>query len=343
MSDFRSDTVTQPSAGMRRAMAAAEVGDDVLDGDPTVRRLERTAAELLGLEEALFLPSGTMANQVALGAWTRPGDEVLCDAQAHLLSYEGGAGPANFGVQTRGLESAGGALDPSRVQAAIRPEFEHCPRTALIWVEQTHMASGGSLVPLERLGDLARVARAAGLPVHVDGARLFNAVVASGQPAERFAAEADSVAFCLSKGLGAPVGSLLAGPADFCRRARRVRMRLGGWMRQAGFLAAAGLWALEHNVGRLAEDHELAREVARALAAHEGLVPLPVETNIVIAKVAPPLDARELESRLETHGVRTMALDSATLRLVTHMDVGPPDVARLRAALEAVLARASPR
>lgn len=339
-SDFRSDTVTRPSAAMRAAMAEAEVGDDVLDGDPTVGALERYAAEWLGKAGALFVPSGTMANQVAVGAWTRPGDELVVERGAHVVNYEGGAAGALHGVQCVTLEGERGALDPEAVRGALRPANLHLPRTGLLGLEQTHMGSGGRVVPLESLRACAAVARGAGVPVHLDGARLANAVVASGVEAREYAAVADSVSLCLSKGLGAPVGSVVAGDEAFLERARGVRKRLGGWMRQAGVIAAAGLLALRENVERLAEDHALAREVARACDAHPSLSSPPeeVETNLVLVRLAPELgDAAELAARLGERGVKVLPLGPRILRFVTHLDLGPADVARLEEALELVL------
>ena len=340
MSDFRSDTVTRPSPAMREAMAAAEVGDDVLDGDPTVEALQERAAEWLGKERALFVPSGTMANQVALGAWTAPGDELIAEAGAHVLNFEGGAAGFLHGLQTRTLAGVGGALDPEAVKAALQPSSVHCPRTALVCSEQTHMSSGGRVVPLEALQALHQVAYAARVPVHLDGARLANAVLASGVPAREWCATADSVSLCFSKGLGAPVGSVIAGDADFCERALRVRKRLGGWMRQAGILAAAAALALEENVERLAEDHALARKLAEKLDAFDDLScpPERVETNLVLVEVGSSrLDAAQLGEELAERGVRVLPLGERVLRFVTHMDVGEEDLARLDAALLEIL------
>jgi threonine aldolase len=339
-SDFRSDTVTRPSPAMREAMASAEVGDDVLDGDPTVERLQELAAGWLGKEGALFVPSGTMANQVAVGAWTRPGDEIVVERGAHVVNYEGGAAGYLHGVQTRGLVGDRGALAADEVRAAIQPTYIHCPRTALVCVEQTHMGAGGRVVPLESLQAVHRVANAAGIPVHLDGARLANAVVASGISARDWAAAAESVSVCLSKGLGAPVGSVIAGDGDFLERAAVVRKRLGGWMRQAGVIAAAGLVALEENVERLAEDHALAKELALRLGAHEGLtVPVEeIETNLVMVRVSHPrFSAVELAEALGEQGIGVLALGPETLRFVTHLDVGPEDVERLDEAIAALV------
>jgi threonine aldolase len=337
-SDFRSDTVTRPTDAMRREMARAEVGDDVLDGDPTVRRLEQRVAEWLGKDGAMFVPSGTMANQVSIGSWVRPGGEVVAGERAHLLVYEAGALGALHGAQARTLPDPDGVLDPDAVRGAIRPDNVHCPPTALVALEQTHMASGGRVVPLGALAAVADVARAAGVPVHLDGARLANAVVASGVPAERYAEVADSVSMCFSKGLGAPVGSVVAGSAEFLSRARVLRKRFGGWMRQSGILAAAALYALDHNVERLADDHALARELAAVLDARRGIScsPEEVETNLVMAEVGDERGASGIAAALAEHGVLAIPISPRTLRFVTHMDVSSADVERLRGVLEAI-------
>ncbi|QDU67269.1 threonine aldolase family protein [Engelhardtia mirabilis] len=337
LSDFRSDTVTRPSDAMRAAMAKAEVGDDVLDGDPTVRRLEEAGAQFLGKAHALFVPSGTMANQIAVGVWTRPGDEVILESEAHILRWEAGGLGANHGVQAvTPIGDDHGSLARTAVEALIRPDFVHCPRTGLLCLEQTHMGTGGRVQPLEALEGAALGARDKGVRVHLDGARLANAVVASGISAARWAQTFDSVSICLSKGLGAPVGSLVAGDEDFIEGARWQRKRLGGWMRQAGIIAAAGLMALEQNVERLAEDHALAAQLAAGFDAIDGLSsPVSeVETNIVLVRVDhPELSAVEVADRFGSHGVRVMALGAGTLRFVTHMDLASADVERaIRAA-----------
>jgi len=327
--DLRSDTVTRPTPGMREAMARAEVGDDVYGEDPTVNLLQERVADLLGKEAALFVASGTMANQVALGVLTRPGDEVICDEGAHPVNFEGGAMPALWGIQPRTLRGDRGLLDPAEVEALIRPESEHFPRSRVLEIENTHNRGGGSVYPVERVEALAEVARRRGLFMYLDGARLMNAVVASGVPARRYAAGATLASICLSKGLGAPVGSLLAGPRDLVREARRLRKRLGGAMRQAGVLAAAGLYALDHHVERLALDHESARELAGALAALPGVrIPHPVETNLVFASFA-GRPAAALVARFREAGVLANPEGSRpdVVRFVTHLDVSRADVA----------------
>ncbi len=339
--DFRSDTVTRPSAAMRAAILEAEVGDDVLDGDPTVRLLEEEAAAWLGKERALFVPSGTMANQVALGAWTRPGDEIICQRWAHVTTYEGGAAGFLHGLQSMTLGGRDGRMSAAEVEEAMRPDFIHCPKTALVCLEQTHNVAGGVVVPMEEVSAISAVARGRGVPVHLDGARLANAVVASGIPAADWTVHADSVSLCLSKGLGAPVGSVVAGDAAFIERAMRVRKRLGGWMRQAGLLAAAARVALAENVGRLALDHALAREVAERLGRIDGLEADPslVATNIAMVTVdREGLSAARVAELLGEHGVQVMAMGPQVLRFVTHLDLAAGDVQRLEEAAQAVMA-----
>lgn len=330
---------------MRAAIAAAEVGDDVLDGDPTVRLLEETAARLLGKPCALFVPSGTMANQIALGVWTRPGDEIIAERTSHIVTWEAGAAGYLHGLQSMTVDSPSGPLEPELLERALRPVSIHCPKSALICVEQSFMGggevAGGCVIPLESLQRTQAFARRAGIPLHMDGARLLNAAVASGVEARRYAECADSVSICLSKGLGAPVGSLILGDEAFAQRAKVVRKRLGGWMRQAGLLAAAGLYALEHNVTRLAEDHALARSLAEALHGLPGLScpPDEVQTNIVMVRLSHPrLDANALMEAFASHGVLVLPMTEQSLRFVTHLDVGPQDVARLKAAALQILA-----
>jgi len=325
--DLRSDTVTKPTPAMREAMARAEVGDDVYGEDPTVNLLQERVADLLGKEAALFVASGTMANQVALGVLTRPGDEVICDEGAHPVNFEGGAMPALWGIQPRTLRGDRGVLDPAEVEAAVRPESEHFPRSRVLEIENTHNRGGGTVYPVERVEALAEVARRRGLAMYLDGARLMNAVVASGVPARRYAAGATLASLCLSKGLGAPAGSLLAGPRDLVRDARRLRKRLGGAMRQVGVLAAAGVYALEHHVSRLAEDHENARALAGALSAVPGVrIAHPVETNIVFAAFQ-GRSAVDLAARFRAAGVLCNPEGSKPdlLRFVTHLDVSAAD------------------
>ena len=321
---------------MREAIASAEVGDDVLDGDPTVGALQEFAADWLGKEAALFVPSGTMANQIALGAWTRPGDEIVVEAGAHVVNFEGGATGFLHGLQSRTVEGVDGALQAADVQAALQPDSIHCPNTSLVCVEQTHMCSGGRVVPLEALQGVHRVAYGAGIALHMDGARLANAVTASGTSARTWGACADSISLCLSKGLGAPVGSIIAGDRDFIERAAVVRKRLGGWWRQAGLLAAGGLYALQNNVERLADDHALAKDLAGRLHAFSALSCdlTQVETNLVLVTVDhPDHNAASLCARLGQEGVQVLPLGENVLRFVTHLGVGSGDLEHVQVAL----------
>lgn len=326
--DLRSDTVTRPTPGMREAMARADVGDDVYGEDPTVNRLQERVAALLGKEAALFVPSGTMANQISLGVLTRPGEEIVCDAGAHCISFESGALAALWGVQARQIPAERGLLDAASVEAMIRPPADVYPRTRLVEVENTHNRGGGAVYPLERIRAIAEVTRRRGLHLYMDGARLWNACAASGHPPDAYAREATLVSVCLSKGLGTPAGSLVAGPKDAIVEARRLRKRLGGAMRQAGILAAAGLYALDHHVARLPEDHENARRLADGLGALPGAsVLFPVETNILFVAFAGRSNA-EVSQRLAKEGVLANPEGSRpdTLRFLTHLDVTRADV-----------------
>lgn len=334
--DLRSDTVTRPSAEMRKAMAEAEVGDDVYGEDPTVRKLEARCAELLGLEAGLFVPSGTQGNQLAIGLHTRPGDQVIADAGSHCLCFEGGALAALWGAQPLGLQTEAGLLSPEQLEAALVPENDHFPRPRLLALENTHNRGGGTVWPLDRFTAVVKRARAAGLKVHLDGARLFNAQAAAGTPAHAWASQVDTATVCLSKGLGAPVGSVLCGSADAIREARRLRKRLGGGMRQAGILAAAGLWALAHNLERLAEDHANARALAEGLAEIPGVTLdlSRVQTNLVFAQL--PRPAAEVIPRAKAAGLLFNAegRGAGGVRFVTHLEVSASDIrdalARLR-------------
>jgi len=314
--DLRSDTVTRPTTAMREAMAKADVGDDVYGEDPTVNRLQARAAELLGKEAALLVPSGTMGNQAAIHALVRPGDEVLVGDGAHLVRYESGAAAALSGVQVQQLGD-GGLFDGDDVRAATNPGDPHYATTRLVAVENTHNRAGGRIFPLKQIEGIAEAAGELGLGLHLDGARLFNAVVASGTPAAVWAAPFDTVTFCLSKGLGAPVGSVVCGSAETITRVHRARKRLGGGMRQAGILAAAGLHALEHHVERLAQDHENARRLADGLE-RLGFRTAPPETNMVFFDVAEP--ARFAEALWE-RDVWINPFNPGRFRAVTHLDV----------------------
>lgn len=324
--DLRSDTVSKPDAAMREAMANADVGDDVFGDDPTVNRLEAVAAERLGKEAALYVPSGTMANLIALLVNTRPGEEVLLGTESHIFNYEA-AGSARIAlVQVRALQNGpDGSLSPDDIAAAVRAPNIHTPRTSLLCVENTHNRCGGAALPLQMMDDLAALARDTGMRAHLDGARIFNAQVALGVPAARIAQGYDTVSFCLSKGLGCPVGSLLCGEQDVIAEARRHRKMLGGGMRQAGVLAAAGLYGLEHNVDRLAEDHENAALLAAGIAKLGPFAPNEPETNIVIADVLEGTLDGWLEAFQEA-GVLAVAFGPQRFRMVTHINITRADI-----------------
>ncbi|MGB9757556.1 MAG: low-specificity L-threonine aldolase [Candidatus Bipolaricaulaceae bacterium] len=332
MIDLRSDTVTKPTPGMRRAMAEAEVGDDVYGEDPTVNRLEERAAEITGKEAALFVPSGTMGNQVAIAVHTKPGQEVILEATSHIYNVEMATMARFSGVQPRVIFGERGVFTAEEVRRAIRPKLYYLAQTGLVCLENTHNAAGGRIWPLSIAREILEVAHAHGIPVHLDGARIFNASVATGIPVSELVWGFDSLMFCLSKGLGAPVGSVLCGSREFIAEARRVRKALGGGMRQAGILAAAGLYALEHHIERLAEDHENAKILAQGLAEIPCLSVTPPETNIVLVEILRGPTALELAERLKKRGVLVAPAGAGTearkLRLVTHLDVPREDILR---------------
>lgn len=327
--DLRSDTVTKPTPEMRRAMYEAEVGDDVFGEDPTVNRLQELAANMLGKEAALFVPSGTMGNEIAVRVHSAPGTEIILEAHSHIFLYEQ-AGPAVLsGVQTRPLEGRRGIIPPDAVAAAIRTADDHEPGTSLLCVENTHNLAGGTVIHPNVMQAYRRICDEHRIPIHLDGARIFNAAVALGIPASELAACADSVMFCLSKGLCAPVGSMLCGTREFIAEAHRVRKLFGGGMRQVGVLAAAGIVALERMVDRLAEDHQKARRLAEGLAQMPGLkVDLEtVQTNMVYVDVSETkLTGAEAVAALQSEGVLCLALAPNLLRMVTHHDVSENDI-----------------
>jgi threonine aldolase len=309
---------------MRRAIAEAEVGDDVFGDDPTVRALEERTAALLGHEAALFVPSGTMGNQLAVRCHTRPGDEVLLEAEAHIWYYEGGAAPALSGVQLRPVPGAAGALRAFDLEACLRPDDPHHPRSRLVCLENTHNRAGGRVLPLPAIEEVAAFVRRHGLALHLDGARLWNAAAASGIALATYGRLADSVMVAFSKGLGAPVGSVLAGPRDWIAFARRERKKLGGGLRQVGILAAACLYALDHHLDRLPEDHANARVLAGALGEVPGIAIdlAAVETNIVVADVAGTgIAVADLLGALRSRGVLMVPFGATLVRAVTHLDV----------------------
>ncbi|MGE3173187.1 MAG: low specificity L-threonine aldolase [Planctomycetota bacterium] len=342
--DFRSDTMTRPTPAMRAAMASAVVGDDVWGEDPTVRELELSGARVLGKEQALLLPSGTMANQVAIHVHCRPGDELLCEERSHVFFYEGGAIARLSGTQVRTLTNASGFPTPQQVGAAVRPDDAHFPRSRLLVLENSHNMAGGRVAAPDRLRALACVAQEHRMLVHMDGARLLNAATALGCAPSELAAPCDSVSLCLSKGLGAPVGSLLAGDAAFVAEARRARKAFGGGMRQAGVLAAAGLLALRDGPALLADDHRRARSLAAGLAALPcfAVDPAAVETNIVMVDVRDGAGtAEDLVAAFAARGVLVARTGPGRVRLVTHRDVGDDGVAACLAAAAAFADRAS--
>jgi len=340
--DLRSDTVTRPDAAMRAAIAGAEVGDHVLGDDPTAAELERVMAELLRKDAALFFPSGIMANQTAILVQAPPGTEVVLDAGAHILIYEEGAAAAWSGAQLRGVPSEDGFPTPEAYADAIRSPSRYLPVTSMLCLENTHNGAGGRVLAPERMRETVEIARSRGLAVHLDGARLPNAAIATGREMWEWSVHVDTVMISLSKGLGAPIGSILAGPAPLMDAAWRVRRRLGGGMRQVGLLAAAALHGLRNNLTRLAEDHRRASDLAEGIRGVPGLLCASPESNIVMIDLHPdlPLDPADLLAALETRGVRMVRFGPRRIRAVTHLDVADEGIARAAHALREVVAAA---
>jgi threonine aldolase len=329
--DLRSDTVTKPTPGMRAAMMAAELGDDVFSEDPTVNLLQERVADLLGKEAALFVPSGTMSNQICVKAHTQPGDELLCDAGCHIYNYEAGGPAVLSAVMCRTIEGDYGILDVSQLDGKIRADNDHLVRTRLVALENTHNRGGGRIYPIEKIQAISEWARQHGLRMHLDGARLWNAIVATGVPAAEWARHFDSVSVCFSKGLGTPLGSALAGPKEFVDRARRIRKLFGGGMRQAGLVAGAALYALDHHIDRLAEDHRHARVIAQAIADTPGLRldPPEVETNLIWFHVDADFGAaRDVAATLKQQGILVHVAGPQTIRACTHLDVSAAQTER---------------
>jgi threonine aldolase len=337
--DLYSDTQTRPSPSMRRAMAEAEVGDEQHGEDPTVDQLCAMVAELLGKEAAVFLPSGTMCNEIAIQVHCRPGEEVLAHHTAHTINFESGGPAALAGVMVRQLDGPRGQYDAATLGAAVRGDYRLFPRSRLVWIEQTSNLGGGSIWPLDRVHEVTRIARDHGLATHLDGARLMNAVVATGVPARQWAGQVDSAWVDLTKGLGAPVGAVLAGSRSFIDEAWHRKQRMGGAMRQAGIIAAAGVYALRHNVDRLADDHANASRLAEGLAALPGVAldPGTVETNMVYFDLAGPVDGPSFVGRSLELGVRWGAVGPRTIRAVTHLDVDTAGIDRALAVAREVL------
>lgn len=338
MLEFYSDTQTRPTRAMREAAVEVPLGDERHDADPSTSELCARVAEMLGMEAALFLPSGTMCNEIAIAVHTRPGDEVICTRESHIIFAESGGPAALSGVMMHPIDSERGQLTPEQLAAAIRPRSAHAPRSRLLVAEQTANLAGGAIWPLDRLNAVAFAAKEAGLATHLDGARLLNAQVATGIAAAEYARGFDSAWIAFTKGLGCPVGAVLAGSHDFVADAWLLKRRWGGAMRQSGVLTAMCLYALDHHVARLAEDHALAKSIGERLATLPAIkAVMPVETNIVIADLAEQApDARETARLLRQKNVTVTVVGSRRLRMVTHLDVGPADADALIAALSEV-------
>ncbi len=319
--DLRSDTVTKPGKAMLDAMMSAPVGDDVFNEDPTILSLEEKSAKLFNKEAALFCPSGTMTNQIAIKCHTQPGDELICDVNSHIYNYEGGGISFNSGVQAKLIAGDRGRISAEQIEQNINPEYDWLTRTSLVSLENTVNKAGGSYYDLGSLKKIKALCEEKKLPVHLDGARIFNAIVENEYTAADIGKQFDSISICLSKGLGAPVGSLLLGTKDLIKKARRVRKVFGGGMRQAGFLAAAGIYALDHHIERLKEDHRRAKQIGlelKSLPYVESM--MPVDSNIVIFNLTDKYSAATFDEALKPHGIRSSAFGKQTVRLVTHLD-----------------------
>ena len=324
MIDYRSDTVTRPTPAMKEAMFAAPVGDDVFGEDPSINQLEEKAAKLFGMEAALYCPSGTMTNQIAIKVHTQPGDDVICDQSAHIYQYEGGGIAFNSGASVQLLHGDRGRFTADQVKTAINADDVHKPHTSLVALENTSNRGGGSCWDISEIEKIRQVCDEHQLALHLDGARLFNALVAKNQSPETYGRLFHSISICLSKSLGCPVGSLLLGSAPFIKKARRVRKVLGGGMRQAGYLAAAGIYALDHHVDRLKEDHRHAQMLAEALAQKDFVEKvLPVETNIVIFNLQGRFSPQSLVAKMKDAGIYWYAISPTQVRIVTHLDITP--------------------
>jgi threonine aldolase len=322
--DFRSDTVTKPSGEMLEAMIKARVGDDVFGEDPSINELESTMADLFGMEASIFCPSGTMTNQIAIKCHTQPGDEVICDENAHIYQYEGGGIAFNSGASVKLLPGNRGRITADQVESAIQPDDPHRPNTSLVCLENTSNRGGGSCYDFEEIKKIKSTCQRHKLALHLDGARLWNALLAKGEQAKQYGETFDSISVCLSKGLGCPAGSLLVGKRDFIKKARRFRKVFGGGMRQVGFLAAAGIFSLKNNINRLAEDHEHAKKIAAALIKKSFTkMVLPVETNIVIFELNGSFSASAFVSQMKKSDILTYAITPERVRLVTHLDITP--------------------
>ncbi len=322
--DFRSDTVTKPTKEMLEAMMAAPVGDDVFGEDPSVNELEKKAASHFGMESALFCPSGTMTNQIAIKCHTQPGDDVICDTTAHVYQYEGGGIAFNSGASVKLIQGDRGRITAEQVLENINPDDVHKPHTSLVCLENTSNRGGGSCYEIDEIKKIRKVCDENNLQLHLDGARLFNALVAKNQSPKEYGSLFNTISICLSKSLGAPVGSVLLGPSTFIKKARRIRKVFGGGMRQAGFIAAAGIYALDHHIERLKEDHLHASQIAQALSSKPEVAEvLLVETNIIIFHLSPGISAKEWVARMKEHDILGYAIAPASVRLVLHLDITP--------------------
>lgn len=320
--DFRSDTVTKPSSAMLHAMMSAKVGDDVFGEDPSINELENMGASMFGMKAALFCPSGTMTNQIAIKCHTQPGDEVICDESSHIYQYEGGGIAFNSGASVKLIQGNYGRITAQHVKAVIQPDDAHRAHSSLVALENTSNRGGGSCYDFEEIIKIGQVCKENKLAFHLDGARLWNALVAKNETAKQYGETFDSISICLSKSLGCPVGSLLLGKKDFIKKARRIRKVFGGGMRQAGFIAAAGIYALQNNIERLAEDHAHTKEIAAAIAEKEFVqLLLPVETNIIIFELKENLTAPDLVAKLKEHSILGYAISPNRVRLVVHLDI----------------------
>jgi len=337
ITDLRSDTFTKPSPAMLEIMFKAKVGDDVFGEDPSVNQLEAVSAAMFGMEAALFCPTGTMTNQVAIKCHTQPGDEVICEKMSHVYIYEGGGIAFNSGSQVKPLEGDRGRISAEQVIQAINPDDVHKARTSLVSLENTANRGGGSCYEFSEFQDIKEICLQNKLALHLDGARLWNALVAKNESPLQYGEIFDSISICLSKGLGTPIGSLLLGKFDFIRKARRVRKVFGGGMRQAGYMAAAGIYALEHNIERLAEDHLHAHEIAAALGKKDfiGRI-MPVETNIIIFEVQGSYTAKEFVERLKLDDILCLTISPTQVRMVTHLDITKEMVNKLVRLIEAL-------
>ena len=322
--DFRSDTVSRPRADMLEAMMTAKVGDDVFGDDPSINELESLAADMFEMEAALFCPSGTMTNQIAIKCHTSPGDEVICETGSHIYQYEGGGIAFNSAASVKLINGDRGRITATQVEEAINPEAVYKANSSLVGLENTTNRGGGSCYDFEEIEKIQKVCKEHNLKLHLDGARLFNALIAKGETTIQYGKVFDSISICLSKGLGAPVGSLLLGTQDFIKKARRIRKVLGGGMRQAGYLAAAGIYALKNNIERLQEDHDNAKEIAAALEKKDfiGTI-LPVETNILIFEVREPFNPVSFVARMKEDGIWCYAISPTQVRIVVHLDINP--------------------